>query len=90
MHQLPEWAIVILGAVLPFVYQSFLSKLPAWLKFVITWGTSGTIALAAMLLIWHIAPADLLRNVALLWATMQIVYQLFVKKSKPATFDTTK
>lgn len=77
--QLPEWFWVVGGAILPVIYQAVLSKLPGWLKFVVTWGVSALLVIVVSLLVFGWNLPALLSHLAWVLATMQAVYSLFVK-----------
>lgn len=82
--EIPEWLILVLGAILPWIYQKIVWRLPGWLKYLIVWGSSALVAVACMLIFYRLSPAEILRNVALLWATMQTIYNLWVKPAVAA------
>lgn len=82
--EIPEWVILVLGAILPWIYQKIVRSFPGWLKYLIVWGSSALVAVACMLIFYRLSPAEILRNVALLWATMQTIYNLWVKPAVAA------
>jgi len=85
---LPEWFVAVLGFVLPWVFATFISKLPAWTRAPVCYAIAAAVAIAAGFLWcgWRSA-GDIVRNVVWLWATMQFVYDLFVRRAVPALRD---
>lgn len=78
--ELPEWFIVLLGVLLPFVFQTFICRLPAWLKPVVSYGLAGAIAVGCGFAFagWR-SILDVVRNLAWLYATVQFVYDIMVR-----------
>ncbi|GEM_PF-2932501 len=65
------WAV--LGALLPWFYGAILGKLPGWLKFVASWGTSLVICVLVGLLLLHYSAGQLLQSIGWLVLAMQAV-----------------
>jgi hypothetical protein len=77
---IPNGWIIVLGVVLPVLYQLFISKLPGVWKAVITYGLSALIAIACSVLVLHLHNiGDVLTNIAWIWAAGGAIYQLFIK-----------
>lgn len=76
----PDWLVLFLGAVLPFIFQFLFSKLPTAIKAPICYGVGGGIGLIIgfTVLGWK-NYFDVLRNLGYLWACMSFVYGLMVK-----------
>lgn len=76
----PDWLIVILGAILPWVFQILLGKLPGSVKMVIAYAVGGGIGIGVGFLVlgWK-GWIDVLRNIAYLWASMQFIYTMVIK-----------
>lgn len=85
---LPEWFVAVLGVVLPWVFATFISRLPAWSRAPTCYAVSAAVAIAAGFAWcgWRSA-GDIIRNVVWLWATMLFVYDLFVRRAVPALRD---
>lgn len=76
----PDWLVLVLGAVLPVVFQLFLSRLPGPVKALLCYLVGGAIGLAVgfLALGWK-TPWDALRNIGYLWACMSFVYSFVIK-----------
>jgi hypothetical protein len=76
------WAL--LGVALPWIYGSFLTRLPGWLRFVVSWGI--TFALVAfvdlVLLRWSLG--QFAASIAVVITVMQSVYQMMTKPQAQA------
>ena len=79
--ELPSWFVVVLGALLPWVFQTFICRLPSWLKPIVAYGLSGGMAIGAGFLFagWT-SFRDILVNLPWLWACLQFVYDLLVTR----------
>jgi multisubunit Na+/H+ antiporter MnhF subunit len=77
----PSWAMLLLGAVLPVLFQLFLPRLPSWLKPIVAYGASGLLALGLgfCFLGWR-SWRDILVNIPWLWAMLQFVYDIIVSR----------
>ncbi len=80
----PDWFWLVLGAVLPWLYQVLLSPLPGWARFVLSWGLSAAISVLVGVVFLHYGLSELLRNFAWLVAASQAVYELLVKPAAKA------
>lgn len=76
------WAI--LGVILPWIFQTFLSRLPGWLKFVASWGICFVVVAFVGFVFLHYTPAQFLAAVGWLILVMQAVYQLMTKPAAKA------
>jgi len=76
----PDWAIILLGVALPWLYQTFMTKLPSLLRQPIAWLSSAVLAAALgfAFLGWR-SIADLLRSLPWLIIAMEFVYNTLVK-----------
>lgn len=81
--ELPDWFVVALGAVLPWVFATFIARLPGWLRPVVTYGAAAVVAVAAGFLFagWR-SIGDVLANLAWLFAVLQFVYDLMVRPTR--------
>lgn len=77
---LPDWTIILLGVVLPWVYKTLMSKLPSIIRQPIAWvGSAGVaVGLGFAFLGWR-SFADILRNIPWLIIAMEFVYHTLVK-----------
>jgi len=71
------WAI--LGAILPWVFQTFLSKLPGWLKFLASWGISFVVVALVGFVFLHYSVPQFLAAIGWVIVVMQAVYQMMTK-----------
>ena len=76
------WAV--LGAVLPWLYETFLQKLPGWLRFVTSWGISFVIVALVGFLFLHYSVGQFLAAIGWVLVVMQAVYQLMTKPAAKA------
>ena len=76
------WAV--LGAVLPWLYETFLRKLPGWLRFVTSWGISFVIVALVGFLFLHYSVGQFLAAIGWVLVVMQAVYQLMTKPAAKA------
>jgi len=83
----PGWPNVmwaLLGILMPWVYNAFFSKLPGWLRFVVTWGiTFGLVAVVDLVLL-HWSLGQFLASIGIVISVMQSVYQLWTKQAAKA------
>lgn len=81
-RELPDWFIAALGLVLPWLFATFVSKLPAWSRAPVCYGLAAAVGIVAGFA-WcgWVSIGDVLKNVVWLWATMQFVYELMVRKT---------
>lgn len=75
----PDWLWAVLGVILPLIYQTFVGKLPGFVKFLVSWGISAVLVIAVGLIFLHYTPGQIVVNFAWLVACMQAVYSLMVK-----------
>ena len=75
----PSWLWVVLGAVLPVIYQTFLSKLPGFLKFTVSWGITALIVVLVGVVVLHYNAGQFFTAFVWVVAAMQAVYRLMVK-----------
>jgi len=80
----PGWLWVVLGAVLPIIYQTFLSKLPGYLKFTLSWGLSAAVVVLVGFVFLHYSPGQFLMAFVWVVGAMQAVYSLMVKPAVKA------
>ena len=71
------WAV--LGAILPWVFQTFLAKLPGWLKFVVSWGICFAVVALVGFLFMHYSVPQFLAAIGWVIVVMQAVYQMMTK-----------
>ena len=80
MSGFPDWLTAALAVVLPILYQKLYSKLPGFVKWLVTWGTSAIITVVVGVVFLHYnSPGQFLAAYAWLLAACQFVYQLLVK-----------
>jgi hypothetical protein len=78
------WAL--LGIILPWIYQTFLKKLPGWLRFVASWGITFALVAVVDLVLLHWSLGQFLASIGIVVSVMQSVYQLWTKpKAKAKT-----
>lgn len=77
---LPDWLILVLAVLLPWVFQTFICKLPSILKLPVSYLLATLLAVVCgfVFLGWKNL-GDIVRNLPWLWAVMQFVYELLVK-----------
>jgi len=85
---LPDWFVAVLGIALPWLFATFIEKLPAWTRAPVCYAIAAAVGIAAGFIWcgWR-SLGDVLRNVVWLWATMQFVYDLFVRRTVKAYRD---
>jgi hypothetical protein len=85
---LPEWFIAVLGIALPWIFATFINKLPSWTRAPVCYAIAAVIGIVAGFVWcgWRNL-GDVLRNIVWLWATMQFVFDLFVRKVQKAMQD---
>jgi uncharacterized membrane protein len=82
----------LLGLVLPWLYATFLSKLPGWLRFVASWGISFAVVAIIGFVFLHYNLTQFLAAIGSLVIIMQAVYQMMTKPAAKlkAENDSTK
>ena len=77
---LPDWLILVLAVVLPWLFQTFICRLPSVLKLPVAYCLATVIAVVCgfVFLGWR-NMGDLVRNLPWLWAVMQFFYEMLVK-----------
>ena len=76
------WAV--LGAVLPWLFQTFLVKLPGWLKFLASWGICFVIVALVGFVFLHYSVGQFLAAIGWVLVVMQAVYQMMTKPAAKA------
>jgi len=76
------WAV--LGAVLPWVFQAFLAKLPGWLKFLASWGICFAVVALVGFVFLHYSVGQFLAAIGWVLVVMQAVYQMMTKPTAKA------
>lgn len=76
----PDWIILLLGAGLPWVYKTLMSKLPSIIRQPVAWvlSTGVAVGLGFAFLGWR-SIGDILRNIPWLIIAMEFVYHTLVK-----------
>jgi len=74
----------LLGVLLPWIYQAFLSKLPGWLKFIVSYGISFAIVAVVGFIFMHYSVVQFLAALGSMLAVMQAIYQLMTKPAAKA------
>ena len=74
----------LLGLVLPWLYETFLRKLPGWLRFIVAWGLSFAVVAVIGFVFLHYNLTQFLAAIGSLVVIMQAVYQMMTKPAAKA------
>jgi len=69
----------LLGLILPWLYETFLRKLPGWLRFIVAWGLSFAVVAVIGFVFLHYNLTQFLAAIGSLVVIMQAVYQMMTK-----------
>ncbi len=82
---LPDWLIVLVGAGLPWLFATFIGKLPQIVRMPVAYLLCGIVAVGCgfAFLGWKTA-ADVFRALPWVWLAMQFFYDVMVKPARRA------
>lgn len=80
---LPDWLLVLVAAGLPWLFSTFIGKLPSIVRLPVAYLICGAVAIGCgfLFLGWKTI-SDIFRSLPWVWLAMQFFYEVMVKPAK--------